>query len=93
MGKLFRALLVPLRALFRFIDPTRDTAQAALIRQIAVDLVRQYLARNPKAADTVFRGTQIIETLIRMFGIKPEIAQRVVESVFQEVTGKPLNQV
>lgn len=75
-----------LATVWRWISPAANTAQAALIRAIATDLVRSWLLKHPAAKELI--DTQIIpliQLLMSMTGAKYDTAERVIQSVFQEL--------
>lgn len=84
---MFKAFFKALGTVWRWINPTANTAQAVLIRAVATDLVRQYFLKHPNVKVIVETDViPLIQFLMSMTGAKYDTAKRVVESVIHEIT-------
>lgn len=84
---MFKTIFKVMATVWRWINPTANSAQATLIRAIATDLVRQYLLKHPNVRVIIDSDViPLIQFLMSMTGTKYDTAKRVVESVIQEVT-------
>lgn len=84
-GKIFKAIMVPLRYVYRAISPNAEGMQALLIRTIVTDVVRSYLSHNPKTEIHVAEIGNIVKSVRTILGINESTAERVIRSVIQEI--------
>lgn len=82
---MFKKLFSGIQWFIRQISPGANFAYSMFLRQVAVDLIQQYVARNPKTAFYAKETAELIDALAKIANVKQTVAVRVIESVIAEV--------
>lgn len=82
---MFRWLFKKLSHVWRWINPTANTAQAIFVRLVAGDLIRSYLTRNPKTKMLLTDIDGLVYQLRKIVYIKETTAERIIRSVIHEL--------
>lgn len=81
---MFKTIFKALGKVLTWLSPFRQTAQAALLRAIAADLVRAWFQKHPDAKAVADQYIAILSQLLAdAGGVSYETAERVIRSAVQ----------
>lgn len=84
--KILKPVAYVLRTVWRWVNPAADTAQAAFLRQIALSIVRAWVAEHPKQVADILKYADVLVNLLQLATpVTAQTARTVIMSAIQEV--------
>lgn len=82
---MFKAIFRAIGKVLSWLNPNAPTIQAAFLKTLAGDIVRDYLSRNPKTVGMVVDIDRMTDILRGIVPVKKTTAERVIRSTLYEL--------
>lgn len=82
---MFKAVFRAIGSVLAWLNPNAPTIQAALLKTVAGDIVRDYLFRNPKTIPHIASVDRMIDILRSVVPVKRTTAERIIRSTLYDL--------